>query len=83
MPVNGRVQEKSNAFVISLNDPVAIPPMFNDAISGLLFTHAQPVLVTPANTDWRSAVMVAPEVSAVGAGKFKLPPLLVKIEKVR
>ncbi len=86
LPVNECVHETSKAFVISLNDPVAIPPTFKDVVSGvggLVSNPDQPVLVTPAKSDWRFAVMVAPEVCAVGAGRLSVPPLPVKIEKVR
>ena len=73
----------SNAFVASLNDPVAIPPMLREDITGLVFIQVQPLLVTPAKSDRRSAVMVEPDVCAVGAGRFSAPPLLLKIENVR
>jgi hypothetical protein len=57
--------------------------MFSDAINGFVLTHPQPVLVTPAKSDWRFAVRVAPDVNPVGAGRLRAPPLLVKIENVR
>lgn len=43
--------EMLKAFVVSLNVPLAAPPIFSDAISGFVFTHDQPVLVTPAKSD--------------------------------
>jgi hypothetical protein len=72
-----------NAFVVVLNVPLALPPIFNDAICGFVFTHDQAVLVTPAKSDWRFAFIVEAEVCAVGAGRLSVPPLLVKMEKVR
>lgn len=73
----------SNAFVVSLNDPVAIPPIFKEDIAEFELIQDQPLLVTPANSDRRSAVMIEPAVCAVGAGRFSAPPLLLKIENVR
>jgi hypothetical protein len=83
MPVYGCVHEIFNAFVTWLKEPDASPPMFKDAMSGSLFTQDQLVLVTPAKSDWRSTVMVAPDVCAVGAGRLSALPLLVKMENVR
>ena len=84
--MNECVHETSKAFVFSLNDPVALPPIFKDAdsgVGGLVSNPDQPVLVTPAKSDWRFAVMVAPEVCAVGTGRWSVPSLLVKMENVR
>ncbi len=78
-PWNVRLHETSKAFVSSLNDPgrdaADIQPT---PCRNFVRPRTQPVLVTPANSDRRSAVMVEPLVSAVGAGRSSAPPLPVR-----